>query len=142
MVDEPDEIALIDDPSIENVEKARRDSIWQNIKDFGRTKNYRHTLLASYNLPIRLLPFMDWIQARAQYQAEYGWNAAALNTDSLGNIIQNTQNIQFTADLNFEGLYNKIGFLQRSTGAERPRQEGACRGRGPKTRKRKKQKER
>ncbi len=113
VVDEPDEIALIDDPTIEDVEKARRDSIWQNIKDFGRTKNYRHTLLASYNLPIRLLPFMDWVQARAQYQAEYGWNAAALNTDSLGNIIQNTQNIQFTADLNFEGLYNKIPFLQK-----------------------------
>ena len=112
VVDEPDEIALIDDPSIEDVNKARQDSIWQNIQRFGRTKNYQHNFQISYNLPIRLLPFMDWITSRAQYQAEYGWTAAALNTDSLGSVIQNRQDIQFSADFNFEALYNKVPFLR------------------------------
>ena len=112
VVDEPNETDLIDDPSIENIDKARQDSIWQNIQRFGRTKNYQHNFQISYNLPIRLLPFMDWITSRAQYQAEYGWTAAALNTDSLGSVIQNRQDIQFSADFNFEALYNKVPFLR------------------------------
>ncbi|MFZ4559613.1 MAG: cell surface protein SprA [Saprospiraceae bacterium] len=112
VVDEPDEIAMAENPNITNIGEFRRDSIWNNIQQFGRTKNYRHTLQVNYNLPIRLLPLMDWVQVRAQYQSEYGWTAAALNTDSLGNLIRNKQNIQVNGDFNFEALYNKIPFLK------------------------------
>lgn len=112
VVDEPDEIAMADNPNITDINRFRRDSIWQNIQQFGRTKNYRHTLQVNYTLPLRFLPLMDWVQVRGQYQSEFGWNAAALNTDSLGNVIRNRQGIQVNGDFNFESLYNKIPFLK------------------------------
>ncbi len=113
VIDEPDEIAIREDPNITDVDQFRRDSIWNNIMDLGRMKNYGHSITVSYQLPIRLLPFMDWIQARASYQADYNWTAAALNVDSLGNIIQNSQNRQFSVDMNFANLYSKIDYLKK-----------------------------
>ncbi|MDX1666021.1 MAG: cell surface protein SprA, partial [Saprospiraceae bacterium] len=119
VIDEPAEIDLIEDPSVSDPAQVRRDSIWENIKDFGRPKNYRHSFTLNYNLPIRFLPFLDWIQVRAQYQADYSWSAAALNVDSLGNTIQNSQNRQINADLDFESLYDKIPYLQKVQGGGR-----------------------
>jgi hypothetical protein len=113
VIDEPDEVAIREDPTITDVDQFRRDSIWNNIMDLGRMKNYRHSVNLSYQLPIRLLPYMDWVQARASYQADYTWTAAALNVDSLGNVIQNSQNRQFSVDLNFANLYNKFDYLKK-----------------------------
>lgn len=113
VIDEPDELAMREDPTIMDIDQFRRDSIWNNIKDLGRMKNYRHSLNLSYQLPIRHLPFMDWVQARASYQADYSWTAAALNVDSLGNVIQNSQNRQFSVDMNFANLYSKINYLKK-----------------------------
>lgn len=113
IIDEPDEIKLLEDPNIQDIGRFRRDSIWNNIKKLGRPKNYRHQLSVSYNLPLRFLPFMDWVQARANYNSDYSWNAAALNTDSLGNIIQNSQQRQLTTDFNFERLYDKIPYFKK-----------------------------
>jgi cell surface protein SprA len=112
VIDEPDEIALLEDPTITNPAKVRRDSIWKNIQKLGRTKNYQHNLTVSYTLPLRYLPFMDWVQVRANYQGSYSWAAAALNVDSLGNVIQNSQNRGVNADLNFERLYDKWSYLR------------------------------
>lgn len=112
VIDEPDEIVLLEN-NVQNIDQFRKDSIWTNIRNLGRPKLYNHSISLSYTLPIRYLPFMDWVQVRAQYQAGYTWNAAALNIDSLGNTIMNNQNRQITADLNFEKLYNKIPLLKK-----------------------------
>ncbi|MFN7119046.1 MAG: cell surface protein SprA, partial [Saprospiraceae bacterium] len=130
VIDEPEEIDLYRDleaQRITDINQARRDSIWQNIMNLGRTKNYTHSINASYQLPIRYLPFMDWIQARANYQAEYGWNAAALNMIDdqgvfLGNVIRNSQNRQFSADFNFASLYSKINYLKKIDTPQRNQQ--------------------
>ncbi len=113
VIDEPDERDMFENPDIVDIDQFRRDSIWNNIKNFGRTKNYRHSISLNYALPIRFLPFMDWVQVKAQYQADYSWAAAALNVDTLGNVIQNSQNRQVTADLNFDNLYRKIDYLKK-----------------------------
>ncbi|MEL6836934.1 MAG: cell surface protein SprA [Bacteroidota bacterium] len=125
-IDEPDEIDLLDRfESAEQRQSFRRDSIWNNIRDLGRPKLYQHNVSLSYTLPIRYLPFMDWVQIRAQYQGGYSWNAAALNVDSLGNVIQNTQNRQVNADLNFDKLYDQIPFLKKiNRPARRSRSSG------------------
>lgn len=128
VVDEPQEIDLIEDPTVTNVKKARRDSIWTNIGKLGRTKNYSHNINLSYNLPLRYLPFMDWVQVRANYQADYSWTAAALNVDSLGNFIQNSQNRQVNVDLSFDKLYDEVGFLKDINRGRRP-QRGRQQGR-------------
>ncbi len=117
VVDEPDEVWMQENPDITDIPRFRRDSIWNSLRSFGRTKNYRHNFNLNYTLPTRAIPFMDWIQVRAQYQGEYNWTAIALNVDSLGNIAQNRQRRQLNADFNFDNLYAKIGYLKK---IERP----------------------
>ncbi|MCB0535796.1 MAG: hypothetical protein KDD14_26570, partial [Saprospiraceae bacterium] len=130
IIDEPDERRIRDDASIENFEQYRNDSIWSNIKKLGRPKLYNHSISANYTLPIRYLPYMDWVNIRAQYSAEYAWEAASLVVDSLGNVIRNSQNRQINADLNFEKLYDQFGYLKK---INRPARQKA-RGRGNNTR--------
>lgn len=115
VIDEPNEAELVETPGIglTEIRQIRKDSIWKGIRNFGRTKNFRHSLSVNYTLPIQYLPYMDWVQARAQYRADYSWSAAALNVDSLGNVIQNSQNMQFNLDMNFERLYNKVPYLAK-----------------------------
>lgn len=115
VIDEPNESILVEDPnlSLQDIRQIRKDSIWNGIRDFGRTKNFRHAVSVNYTLPIQYLPMMDWVQARAQYRADYSWSAAALNVDSLGNVIQNTQDMQVNLDLDFERLYNKVPYLSK-----------------------------
>ena len=114
VIDEPDEIQ--DDENglpFRISDEFRRDSIWNNIRKLGRIKNYQHNFNISYNLPIRHLPFMDWVQVRANYTADYSWTAAPLGAEYLGNIIQNNQSRRVTADLNFERFYGNLPYLKK-----------------------------
>ena len=113
VIDEPDEVRLLENYNIETATQIRKDSIWSNIQQLGRSKTYQHSFTLGYTLPFRVIPFMDWITSRVQYQGQYGWNAAALNLDSLGNQIRNSQNIQANIDFNFESIYSKIPYLRK-----------------------------
>lgn len=132
VIDEPDEVRMRrrqQNGEIADVDQYRRDSIWDGIRHLGRPKNYTHNVNISYQLPIRYLPYMDWIQARVNYQAEYAWSAAALNVDSLGNVIRNGQNRQFSADFNFATLYSKINYLKKIDSQQRPQPRNQPRNR-------------
>jgi cell surface protein SprA len=88
-----------------------------NLKDFGRTKDYKHNFTFSYAVPTRLIPYLDFITMRAQYTANYNWSSGSLNSiDSLGSVISNGQNISLTNEFNMSTLYNKIKFLKKYTG--------------------------
>ncbi len=91
----------------------KKEYIWDRIKNLGRTKSYAHNFNVNYTLPFKSIPFMDWVQVRAQYGADYRWDAAALNVDSLGNVVQNSQTRQINGDLNFENLYKKSKYLDK-----------------------------
>ncbi len=111
---------VIDEPEGRINDQVKRDSLWNNIKRFGRTKNYQHNMSLSYTLPFSKIPILDWITVKAQYNTTYSWTAAALNLDSLGNTIQNTQKRQLTGDFQFTKLYNKSKFLKKINTPKRP----------------------
>ncbi|MFZ1789466.1 MAG: cell surface protein SprA [Saprospiraceae bacterium] len=88
-----------------------------NLKDLGRTKNYKHNINLTYTLPFALIPMMDFISASADYRSDYSWTAGALiYIDELnntpGNIIQNTQSRNANATFNFDRLYSKWSYLK------------------------------
>lgn len=88
-----------------------------NLRKLGRSKNYNHNFSLTYNLPIRYLPYMDWVTSKADYKVNYGWNAGArlfIDSDQnlLGNTIQNKQTLSFNATLSFDKLYNKSKYLK------------------------------
>lgn len=105
---------------IEVPEEEAGSYLTNSLKEFGRTRDYRHTINLSYNLPTRSIKIIDWVNGRAQYAATYNWAGGSLRTiDSLGSVINNSQNINLSADLNMARLYEKWGFLKRVS--ERPR---------------------
>ena len=109
-----DEYQTFDEEGIPYSDQVRKDSVWSNIKDGGRTQNYRHDLNASYTVPFKSIPVLDWVTVKAQYSADYAWNGSSrLAADTLGNTIQNGQTRQINADLNFEQLYNKSKYLKK-----------------------------
>ena len=95
-----------------------------NLKKLGRNKNYNHNFGLQYTLPIRYLPYMDWINVKADYKGEYGWTAGALiliddfeqNGEAgtfLGNTIQNKQTRSLNGTFSFDKLYNKSKYLKK-----------------------------
>ena len=133
VVDEPNEYVdrangIRIDPS------ERRDSIWNNVKKGGRTKDFAHQIRGTFSVPTKSFPFLDWTRADVTYDGTYGWKAAALNTDSLGNVIQNGQNIQMSAELDFLKLYNKskaLAKINKSGGTTTQRQDPRSQAGGP-----------
>ena len=121
-IDEADENVLVA-LSEEEAGRVRRDSIWANLIDGGRPKLYNHTINASYQLPLRFIPFLDFVDVRAQYLGNYSWSASPLliQQDGLGNLIQNSQQRQVNVDLNFEKLYDQIPFLREANQSGRRR---------------------
>ncbi len=106
-----DELKEINPDGSKPDDPDKKEKIWDGIKDFGRNKFYTHQFGIDYKLPLKSIPFLDWIQVKAQYNADYSWTAAALNTVELGNVIQNGQTRKLDGDINFEQLYKKSKFL-------------------------------
>ncbi|MEM6723164.1 MAG: cell surface protein SprA, partial [Bacteroidota bacterium] len=112
---------------------AEREFIWDNIRDFGRTKNYNQNVSLAYNVPTRKIPLLDWTQIRASYTGNYTWSAASLNVDSLGNVIQNGSTRQLNGDLDFTKLYNKSKYLKKiNSPARNNNSKNSSRGRNGK----------
>jgi cell surface protein SprA len=130
LIDEPNETVMLersqlpasDKNYIDDINQYRRDSVWSSIRSLGRTKNYLHNISLTYNLPVNLLPLMDWITIRASYRSDYGWDAASQTPlgKNLGNIIRNSQNRQLNGDLDFEKLYNYSSYLRKINTRKRP----------------------
>jgi cell surface protein SprA len=129
VIDEPNQSPLVEQFGFDQARQIRRDSVWENIKDFGRPKNYQHNISVGYNLPIRHLPIIgEFVTSKVQYNAGYNWTAAALNLDSLGNVIQNNQSRSGDVDINLEKLYGQWDYLNKIQGRGGSRR-GSSRGR-------------
>ena len=114
--------------------QERRDSIWSNLKKLGRPKNYIQNASLNWTLPMKLIPFMDWVTVKASYTAGYNWTAQSLklqnldagqyqdvvNSRNLGNVIQNNNVRQINGDLDFSKLYDKSKYLSKINKPAKP----------------------
>ncbi|MFO7614747.1 MAG: cell surface protein SprA [Bacteroidales bacterium] len=104
------------DPNSPWYDQAAHDTIdvarqfWQG----GNMRNFMQSLDVNYRVPIDKLPFMDWVTVQASYSSQYNWIASPLSVQSrIGNIIENSQNLQLNGNVDFVKLYNKIGYLNQ-----------------------------
>ena len=119
--------AIIDEPEGDINTTEKRDSVMNNLKRFGRMKNFDQNITLNYKLPLDKIPFTDWIDADYRYQVNYNWKAGPFNKpdslvrpgeqdlpDSLDfkNTAQNSRERALTGQLNLVKLYNKIKFLK------------------------------
>ena len=88
--------------------------MWNNFLKGGRNVSYQQQATFSYVLPTSKLPLLDWTTMRVGYIAKYGWLASSLDpvAKSLGNFLNNSQEKNATAELDFTRLYQKSRFLR------------------------------
>lgn len=107
--------AIIDEPDGDIDTREKRDSVINNLKRFGRMKNFTQNITANYAVPLDKFPITNWLGADYRYNVGYAWRAGPVEqVDSLklGNVIQNTQDQGINGKVDFLKLYNKIGFLK------------------------------
>ena len=115
-------MALIDEPEGKTLSQltgaerdAWRDTVWRSFRHLGRTTQYNHHLAATYNVPISKIPLLGWLSATAGYAADFRWDAARRVAKdvkmNLGNTVQNSANIQLSAQASLTSLYSKVPFL-------------------------------
>lgn len=124
--------AIVDEPAGDVNGQAARDSIWNNIKNLGRMKDFNQNISANYRLPLDKFPVTDWVSADLRYAVGYTWTAGSFTqADTLGNLIQNTRERALNGKVDLVGLYNKVPYLKEVNAP--PRRRPATTARGPRT---------
>ena len=92
----------------------KKKEIIKNILDLGRPTLYHHMVNVTYMVPINKLPLLDWTSLSTTYRGMYDWQAGPITekTVVLGNVIENSRQMQANGQLNMVTLYNKVGFLK------------------------------
>jgi cell surface protein SprA len=91
-----------------------KDSVLTSIRDFGEVTRYDHTIGVTYTLPLDKFPLTDWMTVPTPDTPQgTSGTGRPLTQDTLGNTIQNSQNISVNGQLNFVNLYNKSKYLKK-----------------------------
>lgn len=103
----------VDEPAGRLDTKEKKDSVWHNLLKGGRNTIFNQTANFGYTLPTAKLPLLDWTTVNLKYQASYRWIGASRLAVELGNIIENGQQSEATAQLDFTRLYQKSKWLRQ-----------------------------
>ncbi len=95
--------------------QMKKDSILNNLWELGRPTLYSHVFNVTYTLPINRFKLLNFLSSTARYQGSYDWQAGPITADTinLGNRIQNSRNVQLTANANLTSLYNKVPYFKK-----------------------------
>ncbi len=103
----------IDEPEGRLNTEAKKDTVWKNLLKGGRNTTYNHSANFTYTLPTAKFPLLDWTTVNVRYQATYNWIGASRLAVELGNIIENGQQSEATAQFDFNRLYQKSKWLRQ-----------------------------
>ncbi len=90
-----------------------RDTVLNNLKNFGETTNYNHSVGLSYKLPTKKFPLTDWTDVSVNYTGTYDWQRAPFSQDTIGNTIQNSSTYSVNVQFNTRDLYKKWDYLKK-----------------------------
>lgn len=92
-----------------------KDSVKQSIADLGTPMKYDQQFMATWQLPLQLIPALDWTNASVSYNATYNWDRGASVSEDieLGNTIKNQRQFDLQSSLNLLSLYNKNKYLKK-----------------------------
>ena len=108
--------SVVDEPEGALDTQEKLDSMYYNLKRFGRTKNFNQTASVNYKLPIDKIPLLNWINSTAKYSSRYLWSAGSYQqSDTLGNIVENAREYVLTSKLDINKLYDKIPIFKNYT---------------------------
>ena len=95
---------------------AWKDSVWRSIKNLGTPLDYQQQATFSYQLPLNKLPYLEWVNADASYNARYTWVRGTKRNDgvSLGNTVNSNRNLNINGSFNLETVYHYFPFLKKA----------------------------
>ncbi|MHC1708400.1 MAG: cell surface protein SprA [Bacteroidales bacterium] len=94
--------------------QAYKDSVREEILNFGTMNLYTQSLDISYNLPLNKIPIFSWLNVTTSYGGDFRWTASPRSIQSrVGNTIENSGNKQINGSINMSTLYNKIPYLKK-----------------------------
>lgn len=101
-----------------NVNSFSRSSIFESPFRAGRPVLYNHKIQLNYKFPFEYLPYLDFLNAELGYGTQYNWSARStvLTTstkDNLGNLAQNTNNINATGGADVNSFFNKFSYFRK-----------------------------
>ncbi len=110
----------IDEPEGRLDTQEKKDTVWRNLLKGGRNTTYSHAANFTYTLPTAKFPLLDWTTMNIRYQASYKWIGASRLAVELGNIIENGQQSEATAQFDFTRLYQKSKWLKQLEAPSNP----------------------
>ena len=110
--------------------------IWNGIWDTGQTDRHFQSLSLNYKIPLRLIPFLNFIDANYNYTGDFSWqrgsNAMAAVTGEEGqqlgvvNEIQNANTKTLTGSISFDKLYTILGLKPKKSPYDKPFARGGA----------------
>jgi len=88
------------------------DSVRKEFLSLGRMTKFYQNVNATYTLPFAKSKYTRWINTTVTYVGSYEWNQAPPAFESLGNRLQNGQDINVSGQFNFTQLYSQIPWLR------------------------------
>jgi cell surface protein SprA len=107
--------------------RQKKDSVWHSFGKGGRMNFYDQRFDLNYQIPINKIPLFSWITANLRYSGQYKFSGAPISLASLGNTIENSNQIQLNGQVNMVTLYNNIPYLKKlnSSSQQQPKRPGA-----------------
>ncbi len=102
----------VDEPAGRLDNKAKKDSMWNNLFKGGRNTLFNQGANLSYTVPTNKFPLLDWTTINLKYQATYKWIGASRLAVDLGNFLENGQQKEGTVQADFTKLYQKSKWLR------------------------------
>lgn len=101
-----------------------RDTVFKQMRTFGKTMDYSHDYTFSYNIPFNTIPALNWLNGNLKYSGSFNWQRAPLGQENYGNVVQNSRTINATLQANMTNLYNKVPFFKKVNGSGGPSTRG------------------
>ncbi|MDH8702635.1 cell surface protein SprA [Dysgonomonadaceae bacterium PH5-43] len=94
-----------------------KDGVTESLKDMGTPMEYSQNFNATYQLPFKAIPVLDFISGSLSYRARYDWQRGAALEDAeyeMGHTINNERTIGLdNISFNLLNLYNKNSYLEK-----------------------------
>ncbi len=147
VIREPDSATYLNKEYYLDDYNAWKDTVRKSIRELGETMNYGHNSNLNITWPVNKIPILSWVNLSTRVGSSYDWTRAPfaqdgvgtngnyLDTINIGNTIQNSRSLNWTGQLNFTQLYNKVPYLKKvnqkyGSGGRRPSRGGRTTGRG------------
>ncbi len=128
--------AYINEPTIypdkgtEEWEEYKKD-VWRDIYGGGTMQRYNQSFKATYNVPLKKIPAVDWVTVALSYQALYKWSASPISIQSrMGNTIENSNQKQLNGKVDLDQLYNKVPYFKKLNSSKKRSSRPTSRTRG------------